>query len=49
MLLQALEEKRGVGTGEGSMPVRHWLEYDHIALGVLVIGLAIVELLALSI
>jgi hypothetical protein len=31
------------------MPLRHWLEYDHIALAVLVIGLGIVELVALGI
>ena len=31
------------------MPVRHWLEYDYVALAVLVIGLGIVELVALSI
>jgi hypothetical protein len=28
---------------------RHWLDYDFIAVAVLVIGLGIVELLALSI
>jgi hypothetical protein len=28
---------------------RHWLEYDHVALAVLIIGLGIVELLALGI
>jgi len=28
---------------------QHWLDYDPVALAVLVIGLAIVELLALSI
>jgi hypothetical protein len=27
---------------------RHWLEYDSVALGVLVIGIGLVELLALS-
>jgi phage terminase large subunit-like protein len=27
----------------------HWLEYDPVALAVLVIGLALIELLALSI
>jgi hypothetical protein len=28
---------------------RHWLDYDSVALAVLVIGIGIVELLALSI
>jgi hypothetical protein len=28
---------------------RHWLEYDTVALAVLLIGLGVVELLALSI
>jgi hypothetical protein len=28
---------------------RHWLDYDYVALAVLVIGLGFVELLALSI
>jgi hypothetical protein len=28
---------------------RHWLDYDPIALAVLLVGIAIVELLALSI
>jgi hypothetical protein len=31
------------------MFVRHWLDYDFVALAVLVIGLGAVELLALSI
>jgi hypothetical protein len=28
---------------------RHWLEYDHVAAAVLIIGLGIVELLVLGI
>ena len=43
------QEKLGVCTGEGTMFVRHWLDYDFVALAVLVIGLGAVELLALSI
>jgi hypothetical protein len=31
------------------MLVRHWLDYDHVSLAVLIIGLGIVELLALAI
>jgi hypothetical protein len=31
------------------LPRRHWLEYDPVALAVLVIGIAIIELLALII
>ena len=29
--------------------IRHWLEYDHVALAVLIIGLGIVELVAFGI
>jgi hypothetical protein len=32
-----------------TMRRRHWLDYDFVALAVLVIGLGIIELLALSI
>ena len=35
--------------GMHTMLRQHWLDYDPVALAVLVIGLAIVELLALSI
>jgi hypothetical protein len=31
------------------LPRRHWLDYDPVALAVLVIGIAIIELLALII
>jgi hypothetical protein len=31
------------------VPSRHWLDYDPVALAVLVIGLGLIELLALSI
>jgi hypothetical protein len=41
--------KAGRLYGEGTMLVRHWLDYDYISLAVLVIGLGAVELLALSI
>ena len=30
-------------------PSRHWLDYDPVALAVLVIGIGMIELLALSI
>jgi hypothetical protein len=35
--------------GKATMPVRHWLDYDYVALAVLVIGLGVVELAVLSI
>ena len=31
------------------MHKRYWLEYDHVALAVLVIGISMIELLVLSI
>jgi len=31
------------------MLVRYWLDYDHVSFAVLIIGLGIVELLALAI
>jgi len=31
------------------VPSRHWLDYDPVALAVLLVGVGIVELLALSI
>jgi hypothetical protein len=34
---------------KGTMIGRHWLDYDHVALAVLVIGLGIVELVAFGI
>jgi hypothetical protein len=42
---------RSGGTGEAIMHVqdRHWLDYDPVALAVLVIGIGLIELLALSI
>jgi hypothetical protein len=39
-----------VGTGRRAMQTkRHWLDYDPVALAVLVIGIGAIELLALSI
>jgi hypothetical protein len=35
--------------GNGTMIGRHWLDYDHVALAVLIIGLGIVELVAFGI
>ena len=35
--------------GKGTMIGRHWLDYDHVALAVLIIGLGIVELVAFGI
>ena len=35
--------------GERGLPVLHWLEYDPIAVTVLVVGIGVVSLLALSI
>jgi len=38
------------GTGRRAMhPRRYWLDYDPVALAVLVIGIGVIELLALSI
>ena len=40
----------GVGTGRRVMQTkRYWLDYDPVALAVLVIGIGAIELLALSI
>jgi hypothetical protein len=41
--------KTGVEQGYGHMRTWHWLEYDLVALAVLVIGMGIVELVAFSI
>src|SRR5262245_32061261 len=56
VLVQALVGDRFVGGGpqleEGRLMYiqrRHWLEYDPVALAVLVIGIGIIELLALII
>jgi hypothetical protein len=50
--VQALVGDRFVGGGPGRLMYiqrRHWLEYDPVALAVLVIGIGIIELLALII
>ena len=39
-------EKNGVRTGSD---YRHWLEYDSVALAVLLIGIGLVELIVLRI
>jgi hypothetical protein len=46
-----LEPKKNCGfeQGKGTMIGRHWLDYDHVALAVLIIGLGIVELVAFGI
>jgi hypothetical protein len=41
--------QRSTRTGMHTMLRQHWLDYDPVALAILVFGLAIVELLALSI
>jgi len=42
------QAKTNVRTENGTMLARHWLDYDSVALAVLIIGLALVEFLALS-
>jgi hypothetical protein len=54
VLVQALVGDRLVGGGpqleeRAYIQRRHWLEYDPVALAVLVIGIGIIELLALII
>jgi hypothetical protein len=56
MLLREIALKQGWGRrrsasrlGEGIMLVRRWLDYDHVSLAVLIIGLGMVEWLALAI
>ena len=46
--LQA-KKNRAFEQGKRIMIGRHWLDYDHVALAVLIVGLGIVELVAFGI